>query len=160
VEPTGITFFVSGEPKPQPRPRAFVRRAKGGKAVAGVYNQEGKVAIWRADVRAAAREHFEKPLEGAIELRIRIHQRPPKGWPKYRMKEIEEGKLFPDLRKTGDWDNYGKAVSDALNGIAYHDDSQVWRGVPERVYSRRSGAEVTIIESDEKEAIEKEEDNE
>ena len=27
--------------------------------------------------------------------------------------------------KTPDWDNAGKTVSDGLNGVAYHDDSQV-----------------------------------
>lgn len=27
--------------------------------------------------------------------------------------------------QTRDWDNLGKAISDALNGVAYHDDNQV-----------------------------------
>jgi len=28
-------------------------------------------------------------------------------------------------RKAGDWDNYGKAITDALNGVAYQDDRQI-----------------------------------
>ncbi len=34
---------------------------------------------------------------------------------------------LPD-RRARDWDNLGKNVSDALNGYAYADDSQIWDG--------------------------------
>lgn len=33
-----------------------------------------------------------------------------------------------DRRHAGDWDNLGKVVSDALNGVAYKDDRQVVDG--------------------------------
>jgi Holliday junction resolvase RusA-like endonuclease len=48
-------------------------------------------------------------------------------------------------RMAGDWDNYGKNVCDALNGIAYDDDRQIVDG---RVVKHRDPAnprlEVTI----------------
>ncbi|AVX31822.1 Holliday junction resolvase RusA (prophage-encoded endonuclease) [Carboxydocella thermautotrophica] len=31
-------------------------------------------------------------------------------------------------KKTGDWDNYGKAITDALNKVAYKDDRQIVDG--------------------------------
>jgi Holliday junction resolvase RusA-like endonuclease len=36
-----------------------------------------------------------------------------------------QGLLSPVLR--GDLDNYVKAISDALNGVAYIDDKQIWQ---------------------------------
>lgn len=43
-----------------------------------------------------------------------------------------------------DWDNIGKLVSDALNGIAWHDDSQVWVGTVKKVYGVEAGIHVVI----------------
>ena len=37
-------------------------------------------------------------------------------------------KYAPDSLKSGDWDNHGKAVSDALNGICFADDRQIVDG--------------------------------
>lgn len=37
-------------------------------------------------------------------------------------------KYEPTSLKSGDWDNHGKAISDALNGICYHDDRQIVSG--------------------------------
>lgn len=48
------------------------------------------------------------------------------GWTKswrYKLPKWLRDRL--PFTKTPDWDNCGKTVSDALNGIAYHDDSQV-----------------------------------
>ena len=35
-------------------------------------------------------------------------------------------KRYRYTAKKNDWDNLGKAVSDALNGLAYRDDGQIW----------------------------------
>ena len=37
-------------------------------------------------------------------------------------------KYEPDSLRSGDWDNHGKAVSDALNGICFVDDRQIIDG--------------------------------
>ena len=41
-----------------------------------------------------------------------------------------------------------KAISDALNGLAYEDDSQIVEGVVRKFYSETARAEVTIREVD------------
>ncbi len=47
--------------------------------------------------------------------------------------------------RVGDWDNYGKIVSDALNGIVWHDDRQVAVGVVQvAVPTTRPGIVVTV----------------
>lgn len=50
--------------------------------------------------------------------------------------EVWSGKGF--IKTGGDWDNFGKYVSDALNGIAYLDDSQIDDG---RVIVHRASME-------------------
>ena len=47
----------------------------------------------------------------------------PKSKPKTIRQEMQPGKIRPTSKP--DCDNIAKAVLDALNGIAYHDDSQV-----------------------------------
>ena len=50
-----------------------------------------------------------------------------------------------------DWDNIGKAVSDAGNSVLWLDDGQVWRGSVERWIGAQGEAphvEVTGVDSD------------
>jgi Holliday junction resolvase RusA-like endonuclease len=43
-----------------------------------------------------------------------------------------------------DWDNYGKLVSDALNGIAFRDDGQIVYGSVAKVYAERPQTVVSL----------------
>jgi len=54
-------------------------------------------------------------FEGAVDMEIAAYFARPK-------KKLPENAL---PTKRPDWDNVGKIVSDALNGIAYNDDSQI-----------------------------------
>lgn len=45
---------------------------------------------------------------------------------------------------TPDWDNIGKVVSDALNGLAWHDDAQVTDARVIKRYAVTAGVEVLI----------------
>lgn len=51
------------------------------------------------------------PLTGAVKITVDVYK-----------------KIIPTALKFGDWDNHGKAVSDALNGICYIDDKQILDG--------------------------------
>lgn len=51
------------------------------------------------------------PLSGTIRLTVKVFT-----------------KFKPESLRAGDWDNHGKAVSDALNGICYIDDRQIVDG--------------------------------
>jgi len=54
---------------------------------------------------------WRKRSDGEEELEVNLHQ---------------TDDLPPRERKRPDGDNIQKIVADALNGIAYHDDSQIW----------------------------------
>ena len=56
----------------------------------------------------------------------------PKSTPKYRRADMLSGKIRPT--KKPNWDNIGKLVCDALNGVAYDDDKCVCEAVVRKFY--------------------------
>ena len=70
----------------------------------------------------------------------------PKNTTKKLREKMEREEVF--RTKKPDWDNIGKIVSDALNGIAWEDDNQVM-GFVLKFYSPRPRIEVYIREVDE-----------
>ena len=66
---------------------------------------------------------IREPLRGPIELRLR---------------------LVPSGRRCMDLSNCWKVAEDALNGIVYVDDAQVWRIVAERAEPDPAGARLEV----------------
>lgn len=64
-----------------------------------------------------------EPLTGPVELLVVFLLPVPRSWPDWKRREALSGRLVPTAKP--DWDNLGKGVSDALNGIAWADDAQV-----------------------------------
>ncbi len=56
----------------------------------------------------------------------------PKSATKRTRNGMEAGEIYPTVKP--DWDNVGKIVCDALNGIAYHDDAQVVSATVDKRY--------------------------
>jgi Holliday junction resolvase RusA-like endonuclease len=55
-------------------------------------------------------------------------------------------RCYFERRPRGDWDNLGKIVSDALNGITYHDDAQILYGSVEVLQARdKPGVSLTLV---------------
>lgn len=125
-----ITFTVPGVPIPQPRPRATL--APGGRSariheVTHIKNavtgerRPHPIAAFKATVRLAAEAVYKgAPLSGPLGISCRFIFPRPKSmlWAKRPM---------PRVVKTGrpDWDNLGKSVCDALNGLLWIDDGQI-----------------------------------
>ena len=67
--------------------------------------------------------HVVKAPKGVpVAMRVECYTKAPKSYPRWLPKWLKP--WLPFVKKP-DWDNLGKTVSDALNGIAYHDDSQI-----------------------------------
>lgn len=56
----------------------------------------------------------------------------PKSASKRTKQGMEAGEIYPTVKP--DWDNVGKIICDALNGIAYHDDAQVVSATVDKRY--------------------------
>ena len=123
---TSITFFVEGEPKAQPRPRAFARRF-GDKWQARVYDP-GTAEGWKSAIAVAAKPHIPAtPIARPISLTLRFHIARPKSH--YRSgrnrDQLKADTTFGHCSKP-DLDNLEKAVMDALSVLGFwSDDSHV-----------------------------------
>ena len=78
---------------------------------------------YEGEIQAAWLLAGGKKLEGPVALEIVAHQALPKRASKAMRKAAENGAIWP-IRKP-DIDNVIKLAMDALNGLAYHDDTQV-----------------------------------
>lgn len=106
------SFSVPGEPVAQPRQRFAV--GKSGKPRA-YKDDKHPVHAYKLAVALATRVEIKKPLDGPVGVNLIFVVTKPKSRPK----SDEWCYVKPDI------DNYVKAVFDAVNGIAWHDDGQV-----------------------------------
>lgn len=90
-----------------------------------------------------------KPAEGPVRLTVRSYHRPPSSWSKKMWARLEAGEQMP-CTKRPDFDNVGKLVGDALNGIAYNDDKQVWNGHVTKIWGLTERLEVELCFEDQR----------
>lgn len=140
--PFSVSFFAHGDPKGQPRPRAF---ARGGKA--RVFDP-GTAEGWKSAVAVAAHPVLVgNKFSGPLSVEIRCYFRRPKGH------STKRG-LRPNaplwMTSKPDGDNIAKAVLDALTTLgAWGDDAQCARLVIEKRYVAPDcpvGAHIRIAE--------------
>ena len=81
---------------------------------------------------------FDEPVVMDISAAFPI----PESWSKKKKMLALKSDIYPGKP---DWDNIGKIVSDALNGIAYTDDSLVTMCVVSKYYSSYPHVSVTIM---------------
>ena len=121
-----IRIVVSAQPQACPRPR-FTR--------AGSIYMPREYRQFQAQVKAAGKLAMagRKPLLGALKCRLKFYRQ-----------------FRADSRRFGDADNLAKAITDALNKIAFADDSQITQLTVEKIQSQAACVEVEISSVDEK----------
>ena len=76
------------------------------------------------EIKAIAMQQYAgPPLTGALFVIMQFSLPIPASWTKKKKAAAVSGELLPTSRP--DIDNYAKLVCDALNGIIWHDDSQI-----------------------------------
>jgi Holliday junction resolvase RusA-like endonuclease len=137
MEDSLISFTVYGEPVPWKRPR-FNGKSK------HVF-EDSKVKAYKQEVITAFEESGGKVYEKDVPLRmsIRFYLSVPKSASE-RKKENLISSFFPTKRP--DNDNLYKGIADALNGIAYYDDSQIVITHIHKLWSEEPRAEISIGE--------------
>ncbi len=138
-----VTFHVPGKPQ--------------GKAIAGTFRNKhtgnsmsvtpDNTVLYENLIKDQYLNHCHGMyLERGVPVTLRIVARylPPKSTSKKRTQDMLEGREFP-LKKP-DIDNIVKVVADALNGVAYHDDTQIVYVAAKKAYSAVEGLDITVEE--------------
>ena len=126
-----MRIVLEVDPRPQPRPRFSNGR---------VYTPK-EICHYKEAIKNAALCMMKEqpPLTGALHCAIRL-------WRKFQ----------PTSRRFGDLDNLYKAITDALIGICYKDDSQIVSAAIEKYHSKEPRLEVEITPAREGKALDDE----
>jgi len=125
-----INIFYPVTPKSAPRPRVTKN---------GTYNSKDYTQ-WKNGLKLLANTKFKKPLYGAIFMKIDFFYEIPKSWTIKKKAEAKWHTSRPDI------DNLQKSVLDALNGIAFNDDSQVCLIQARKQYAQFDGVKIEIYQ--------------
>lgn len=130
-----VRFDIIGKPfgKQRPRHTAYTtytpkETKEHEKIVRGAYYQQVENARFR---------------EGAyISLEVCAYMPIPKNTSKVKRELMLKGEILPTVKP--DWDNIGKLIADALNGVAYDDDKQIVEAVVIKRYATAPHTTVRI----------------
>lgn len=138
---TNVVQLVINEiPKPQPRPRITVR----GK-YPHAYEPKSITEYKRLVANKYRSEHKQQlPLSGALSVDVRFYRPVQKSISKAERQRRLLGQSLPTVKP--DIDNYVKAILDALNGLAFKDDSQIAVLYARKIYSDKPRTEIEITE--------------
>lgn len=136
-----LAFIIPGNPVAKGRPK-FARRGN----FVSTYTPK-KTETYEDIVRWHALEAWQgKPLLDGVPLQLDVHCfiAVPASWSnKKRAAALDSrGAVRPIGRP--DWDNFGKLVSDALNGVIYRDDSTIWDARVTKQYSDVARTEISV----------------
>ena len=137
-----LKFTVPGEPYGQPRPRFSAVNGK-----VHTYNTDEsrnyKTQVKLIAQTAAREQGWTFAETEGIGMKVYAYMSIPKS----ETKKFHAAAVASDIRPTKkpDVDNIFKAVSDALNGVLYHDDRQILLSRVEKYYSDEPRVEVEVF---------------
>lgn len=129
-----ITFEVPGHPQGKARART---------TKFGSYTPE-KTVLYENYIKLRYQQVSNYISDKPLEVYIYAYYEPPKSTSKKDRQMMLDGKIRPT--KKPDIDNIAKVVLDALNGIAYKDDTQIIRLVVYKTYFETAHVGVSIVE--------------
>lgn len=139
-----IEFKVPGPPQGKARARTFYNQRAG--HMSSVTPE--KTVLYENLIKTRYIETIEKQmipfqtLEGPLTVHISAYYEPPKSTSKKNYAKMMDNTILPT--KKPDIDNIAKVVLDALNGIAYKDDTQVINLNVIKRYSKEAYVQVQI----------------
>lgn len=135
---TEVFILVPGEPVAKGRPR-FAKRGN----FVSTYTPE-KTREYELKVSCEARRSMgmRAPIVGPVELKIELSMGIPASWSKKKRLQATTGEIRPTSKP--DWENVCKALCDALNGIAWMDDSQVVEATVSKRYTEEPCAIIKV----------------
>ena len=132
-------FTVLGAPQGKERPRAAKLRDR-----TIVYTPK-KTRDYEREIATAYRTQCSGMFSGAVAIEIHAYYEIPKSASRKRVLDMVSDRERPTKKPDGD--NIAKAVCDALNGVAYKDDSQVVDLTVRKYFSKFPHIQVFISEA-------------
>jgi Holliday junction resolvase RusA-like endonuclease len=145
------SFWVPGEPVPQPRPKARAMKM-GSKWTAQVYNPKSADG-WKQLVSCYGAGRIAHPLDEPCRVEVAFYCPRIKGL----MRKRDPDGPVPNMTRP-DVDNYAKAVIDAMQDSGWFvDDSRIVELVATKLYHAKGGKpgamiEVSVIDNPEQES--------
>lgn len=127
-----LTLIIPGEPIPQPRQRHRVATDRQGRAFSRNYTPaKHPVREYKEAIQLIARSQFrDQPHEGPIRVHmVLLFPRPTRLVWKRKPMPREPKISVPDC------DNVAKSIQDALKGIVFRDDAQIFSVTIEKFYA-------------------------
>ena len=123
-----VVVTIDGKPVAKERPR---------KSRSGVIYTPAKTQKYEKRVKECyrAQSGFRFDDGVPIDSRIYVYFQIPKSTSKKNRAKMLSGEIRPTKRP--DYDNLGKTISDALNGVAYKDDAQIVDAQVRKFYGDR-----------------------
>jgi Holliday junction resolvase RusA-like endonuclease len=113
----------------------------------GRHFTDDKTRAYKAMIAAYGRISFPGvPLSGPVEVRVSAIYAAPASWSRRKREDALNDRVRPTGRP--DVDNLAKGVMDALNGIAYADDSQIVRLTASKHYGHSDSVVVMVVALD------------
>ena len=139
-EPKLFTFTVPGKPQGKARARTFYNSRSN--KMSSMTPE--KTVLYENLIKTCFRQKYGQgfPDDAYVAANILAFFEPPKSISKKKREDMLTGKIWP--AKKPDSDNIAKVVLDALNGIAYHDDTQIIKLVVTKAYSEEAHLSVTL----------------
>ena len=140
-----IQLTVPGQPIAKQSAKYRSVRAKSGKSFVMAYTPKKIVnhEVFIKELFAIKYPNF--PLwEGAVASSVTAYLTIPKSKSKKQKELMRSGKILPIIRP--DEDNIKKPINDALEGLAYKNDSQIVRSSFSKFYSDNPRTEIIISE--------------
>lgn len=139
-----IEFFVPGIPKTAGSKRP-IRNKHTGKIV--VIDSCEKGPDWKADIKAFAHKIYEDELwQGAVALNLVFFLPRPKSHygTGRKANQLKPGMALTPHTKRPDIDKLSRAVLDALTGVIWKDDAQIFKKDCRKIYSAKPGVHISI----------------
>lgn len=130
-------FLIPGEPKGKARPRVNTTTHR-------AYTPEDTKQYERTVQYSYLNAYpsGQRFHAGPCTVTITAFHSIPVSWPRWKRQKAISGETMPERKP--DCDNIAKAVLDALNGIAYKDDSQVVKLIVDKRYAEKGHVTVRI----------------
>ncbi|WP_085545990.1 RusA family crossover junction endodeoxyribonuclease [Burkholderia pseudomallei] len=140
---TIVSFVVPGIPVGKGRHRSRIAHDDLAREYVQTYPDRKTVKYEKSvAIEAKIAMRGRPPVDGAVCLVVRAFYPIPSSWPQWRKREARIGLLAPRVKP--DWDNIGKACSDAMNGVVYRDDVAIVTACVLKRYSLDPRVEIAV----------------